>query len=173
MAYIPGGGIKRPLNTLENPTYPDIRRGPPRFRSAGKHWKVDVGATLMDQYANRQLTEGTLLIQSRDYNKTIYGQSSHRDVVNKNFRPPLLDPIKDFYPLSRLPRERVIPRLNPGTAGGSTSGFASQNMRPNGLEKYYEHRLKPGSMGVTHYAPPSLVVENDDGEYAPLPTARP
>ena len=34
-------GLKKPLNMIENPVYPDIKKGPPRFVWSRKHWNVD------------------------------------------------------------------------------------------------------------------------------------
>lgn len=100
---------------MENPVFPDIKKGPPRFVNAGKNWMVDPGATMRDTEPMTQFTEHAVLVQSRDYNKTAYGQSSHRDVVNAEFRPPIQSPYEDFGPVTRIPCtiHSIKPRINP------------------------------------------------------------
>lgn len=161
MAYIPGAGIKKPLNMLEGPVYPDIKKAPPRFQWSGKNWKVDT-SVLRDTEQMTQFYEPAVLVQPRDYNKTRYGQSSHRDVVNAEFRPPLLDPIEDFVPLSRLPRKPVVPNINPSSAGhdGGTSTYTARNQRINGVESFLTDRVKGGLWRPTFYAPIEVPVDN-------------
>jgi hypothetical protein len=131
----PSGGLKKPLNMVQGPVYPDIRKGPPRFISAGKHWTADVGRTMIDTGDNFETFYGYAVnVQSRDYNKTAYGQSSHKDVVNQAFRPPLRDPYLDERPLSRVPAtiNAIIPRGNPGSSSdtGGTVGYQARNNIP-------------------------------------------
>ena len=125
MSTVLGNGIKKPLNMIENPVYPDIKKGPPRFVWSRKYWQVDPGATMRDTEPITQFIEPAVLAQSRDYNKTVYGQSSHKDIVNAAFRPPLLDYYEDIGPLNRIPAttKAIIPHINPSTAGhgGGTS----------------------------------------------------
>ena len=78
--------MKKPLNQLQNPEYPDIKAPPTRFRSAGKHWTVDVGQALRDLEDFTQGYENAVLYQSKDWNKTNYGKSSFRQAANHNFR---------------------------------------------------------------------------------------
>jgi hypothetical protein len=106
------GILKKAQNALENPVYPDIRKAPPRFQDSGKHWTVDVGKTMAQTEFMPQFQENAILAQERDYNERIYGKSSHRDVVNKAFRPPLITQ-EDILPLNRIPRSAVVPRTNP------------------------------------------------------------
>ena len=151
MSYIPGGGIKKPLNALENPIYPDIKATLPRFVWSKKHWTVDVGQTLRDKEDDVQRYENAVLSQARDYNETIYGKSSHRDFVNLNFRPPLLRR-EDILPLSRLPRENVVPHLNPGTDNES-SGYLAKNVDLSGVAKTLTDRVKKGEWRPTYDMP--------------------
>lgn len=160
MSYIPGAGIKKPLGVIELPIYPDIKRGPPRFVNAKKYWKVDVGATMRDTEHNTQLIENAVLVQPRDYNKTRYGISSHKDVVNKAFRPPLIT-MEDHMPLSRLPRPIAVPRTNPSTVSdGGTSGYLAFNPRPNNIQKGLTNRIKNEQYRPTFYYPMDMPVDN-------------
>lgn len=159
MAYIPGAGIKKPLNMMENPVYPDIKRGPPRFVWSGKHWKVDAGATMRDTEPITQFYEDAVLAVSHDYNQNVYGKSSHRDIVNAAFRPPLLDPYTDFYPLNRIPctRDTIIPHINPGTAH---DGYRAKNERTNNVESALTDRVQKGELQPTFYCPLSQPQDN-------------
>lgn len=114
MAYIPGAGIKKPLNPMSLPVRPNIKKGPPRFQWSRKHWRVDEGET------SRNITNGNIqnfvgdavLLQSRNYNKQRYGIRSHRDYVDEFSRPPI-QTIEDIEPLSRQRRKPVWGRINP------------------------------------------------------------
>lgn len=106
--------LKKPLNALENPVYPDIRGKPPRFYQTRKHWVVDAPKVMAQVEFQPDYLDYVVLPQQRDYNERIYGKSSSRDVVNKAFRPPLIT-MEDTMPLNRIPRGAVIPRNNPGT----------------------------------------------------------
>ena len=153
-SYIPGAGLKQPMNLIEGPYYPEIQKGPPRFAWSRKHWTVDDGYINLNLEHNRQQIEPSILVQSRDYNKTIYGQSSHRDVVNKNFRPPLLT-LEDRVPLSRIPRRPVRPRGNPSTVsdGGGTTTYTHQNGSLSNLQKHLTNRIKSSQISPVYYLP--------------------
>jgi hypothetical protein len=157
-------GMKKPLNMMEAPVYPDIKKGPPRFVWSKKHWNVDTGATLMSTEPFTQLLENVVLAQSRDYNKTIYGQSSYREIVNAEFRPPLISHYEDVGPLNRVPTKikSLVPRINPATAGygSGTSGFTSKNDRPSDIEKALTDRVKKGDERPTFYAPFDVPQDN-------------
>jgi len=162
MSYIPGAGIKKALNQLEGPIYPDIKKGPPRFKWSGKHWLADP-AVMRDTEQITQFYEPAILAQARDYNQTVYGQSSHKDIVNAAFRPPLIDPIEDIYPLTRIPAtsKTIIPRINPGTAfADGTSGYSARNQRINNIEKHLTDRIKAGEWRPTFFAPIDVPVDN-------------
>lgn len=152
-AYIPGAGLRKPLNQMENPIYPDIKQGPPRFQNSGKHWVVDVGQTLKDTEDMPNINDHSVLYQSRDYNKTVYGQSSHKDVVNLEFRPPLIDQ-DDLLPLSRIPRKRVVPRINP------KGPYEVQNNTPSEVEKHLTDKVKEGHYHPTFYCPRDAPIDN-------------
>jgi hypothetical protein len=153
MAFIPNGAMKKPLNQLNNPIYPDIKQAYPEFKWSGKHWMVDAGRTLIETENVPQMLGDSVLVQSRDYNQTIYGKSSHRDYVNEEFRPPLLRQ-EDYLPLSRQPRPRVTPRTNPGTAHDSgTSGYRAQNDTVSEVHKYITDRIKDPYWRATFYQP--------------------
>ena len=161
MSYYPGSGVKKPLNIVEGPMFPDIKQALPRFVDAGKHWTVDTGATVLDTGHLDQTLNGAILAQSRSYNQTVYGQSSFKDVVNKNFRPPLLSQ-DDFLPLSRQPRKIVVPRINPS---GVAESFFVQNNRPGEIGSYLTDRVKEGEWRPTFFAP--ITFPNDSN--APVP----
>lgn len=156
-------GLKKPLNMLENPVYPDIKKPPPRFVWSRKHWTVDTGATLMSTEPITQLIEHAVLAQSRDYNQTIYGQSSHKDNVNAEFRPPLISYYEDIGPLTRVPTKiaAIVPRDNPGTAFETGSnGYVAKNERPSSIEKSLTDRVKKGDARPTFYAPIETPIDN-------------
>lgn len=148
MSYIPGAGIKKPLNTMEVPIFPDIKKGPPEFKSAGKHWNVDVGRTLLE--LGPQHLDHAVLAVSRDENKTRYGQSSHRDYVNEAFRPPIIT-LEDTLPLNRQPRKQVVPRINPGTA--DAGGFAAKNEKKNDTLDHITDKVSTAYWDSGYYAP--------------------
>ena len=163
-SYTPGSGLKKPMNMLENPVYPDIKKGPPRFVWSRKHWNVDVGATLRDTEPFIQFIEPAVLAQSRSYNTTVYGQSSHKDIVNAEFRPPLLSPYEDLGPLTRVPAtiHAIIPRINPSTAGhgSGTSGYTAKNERVADVAGALTDRVKAGEWRPTFYAPMEVPMDN-------------
>ena len=161
MAYYPGAGVKKPLNIIEGPMFPDIKETLPRFVDAKKHWTVDTGATILDTGHLDQTLNGAILAQSRSYNQTVYGQSSSKDVVNKNFRPPLLSQ-DDFLPLSRQPRKIVVPRINPS---GVADSFFKQNNQPPAIDSYLTDRIKAGEWRPTFFAP--ITFPNDSNAIVP------
>ena len=133
-------GFKKPINQLENPIQPIILGELPRFRWSKKHWTVGP-EVIRDTENITQFIDDAVLTQSRDYNKTIYGQSSFAEKVNGGaFRPPPLSYYEDIGPLNRIPVtiDAITPRINPGTAGfdSGTSGFTSQTARDGDV---YEH----------------------------------
>ena len=156
------GIMKKPLNMLQNPVLPDIRQGPPIFQWTGKHWNVDVGKVLIETEHSPQLVESSILVQSRDYNKqTAYGRSSHKDVVNENFRPPLIDPIVDLQPLSRLKHPQSFVRLNPGTPhAGFTSELQDNQSFKNLRKASKDGKATSRPSRPTFFRPLNLVEDN-------------
>lgn len=155
-------GIKKPMNQLNNPVFPDIKKAPPRFTWSRKHWNVDVGATMRDTEAITQFRENAVLAQARDYNQTVYGKSSFQDKI-VNFRPPLLDPIEDFFPANRIPvtSRAITPRINPTTASDAgTSGYLAKNERISDIESHLTDRLKHGEWRPTFYCPIEVPQDN-------------
>ncbi|MDB4769527.1 hypothetical protein OAG24_01040 [bacterium] len=156
------GGIKKPLNQLEGPVYPDIKKGPPIFKWSRKHWSVG-SDVLRDTEHMSQFYEPAVLAQSRDYNKTIYGQSSHKDIVNAAFRPPIQNPLFDHFPMNRIPvtSEAIIPRINPGTAfSDGTGGYHAKNERHSDIEGALTDRISTGEMRPTFYCPIDQPLDN-------------
>lgn len=164
MSYIPGAGLKKPLNVLTQPVFPDIRKGPPEFKWSGKHWKVDTGATLRDTETFTQFSDPAVLAVSRDYNKTIYGQTSFKNIVNAEFRPPLSNVYEDDGPLNRLPwkLQAVVPRINPGTAWGpsGTSSYTADNDRTTEIPKAITDKIKVARTRPTIYCPIDIPLDN-------------
>ncbi len=164
MSFIPGAGLKKPLNMITGPVYPDIRKGPPRFVNSGKYWKVDTGSTLMDTEPYTQLVEPAVLAVSRNNNQTTYGVTSFKTTVNAEFRPPLANVYEDFGPLNRLPVKlhAIVPRINPGTAGfgSGTSGYTAQNDTSTVIDKSLTDRVKIAEARPTAYCPMDLPIDN-------------
>ena len=161
MSYIPGGGVKKPLNLLEGPIFPDIKKTLPPFKWSGKFWQADPGRTLLATQDLPDTYTYAILAQSRDYNsQTAYGKSSWRQPINETFRLPLITQ-EDILPLSRLPRPITVPRINPGTADDSnTGGYAAQNNYPSEIVHYLTDRVKPMESRATFFAPTDLPLDN-------------
>lgn len=134
-------GFKRPTNQIENPVYPDIRKAPERWRNAGKHWMVDMGAVTLNTeiYNNLNMAAGGVLAQDRDFNKQMFGgASSYQDKI-VNFRPPLLNYYDDVHPQHMVPctTKPIFGHLNPTTVVvGGTSAYLADNDRPIDTDKY-------------------------------------
>lgn len=161
-SYFPGRGRKKPMNQLEAPVFPDIKKGPPRFIWTKKHWTVDTGRTMAEIEHIPQMLENSVLYQSYDYNSQhAYGKYPTYDVfVNKEFRPPLIDR-DDILPLSRIPRPVVGMRINPGSSHPSgNSSFSDSNMHITGIEKNISDRVKSGEIRPTFFAPIDMPTDN-------------
>ena len=156
--------MKKPLNQIEVPAYPDIKKGPPRFVWSRKHWVADPGAVMRDAEPFTQFYENAVLVQSRNYNETQYGKSSHKDVVNAEFRPPLISPYEDNYAITRIPCtiHAIVPHINPTTADdtGGTTSYQAKNQRPSDIEGALTDRLKDATWRPTFYAPMDAPVDN-------------
>lgn len=147
---------KAPLNALENPVYPDIKRGPPRRIHIRPKWTVD---------ADREATEGIIdhpelyahAILEHDYSesKFKYGRMNpdHTLVVNENFRPPP-DDLEDYLPLSRMKVGTVAVRTNPG--GGY---YKAQNTSLAEVNSYLSDRVKSATSVPTIEVKLSLPIE--------------
>lgn len=107
------GLLKQPLNIIEQPIQPFIQRDPPEFKWSKRHWMVNAGETLRNQETNTQSYDDAVLAVARSENQTRYGQRSYISKVDKNFRPPIVDPMLDLMPLSRMPRPATQARTNP------------------------------------------------------------
>ena len=161
-SHFPGRGLKKPLNMLQTPIYPDIKKGPPRFVWTKKHWVVDPGRTMTEVEHVPQLQEAAVLYQSYDYNSQhAYGKRpTYTAVVNKEFRPPLIDR-DDIMPLSRIPRPTAVPRINPGGAHPSgNNSFSEQNINIPDVGKYLTNRIKEGQIQPTFFCPIDTPVDN-------------
>lgn len=161
MSYIPGSGFKKPLNQIENPIVPDIKKAPPRFQWSGKHWTVDVEKTLMEQENNTQLIEPAILAQNRDYNQAHYGKSSYQEKITV-FRMPLQNSYEDFGPLNRLPTKlhAIQPRLNPGTAFDGNSSYVDNSAGIPEMNKYISDKIVSKEWHETFFAPMSGPLDN-------------
>lgn len=134
---------KKPLNAIEVPVQPFIQKDPPRYYTVPKHWEVHVDDVLKNQHDNTQLIGDSILAVAYDENKRRYGQNSYIPKVNKEFRPPLIDPEYDTVPLSRIPRPRTRPRLNPD------SYSHAQNNHGQDVSSHIDHRELIGNVRPT------------------------
>jgi len=181
---------KKPMNVIEYPVSNFVSKDPPRFYKTKKHWTVHTGDILRGQSDNTQLFDGSVLAVSRYENQGRYGRSSYTPKVNKEFRPPLVDPEYDLVPLCRIPRPRTQARINPDAshlaqtqniAGIDVSSMIDErkmkgNVRPSftiNMElpqderamNYPDLKIKqPVVAGYTAVNTP-MVVENDKREY--------
>ena len=108
--------LKKPLNVIEQPVGIFIQKQRPIFKDSGKSQQVNVSTIMRNQETNTQSYDHAVLAVSRSENQTRYGQRSYFGIVNKEFRPPLIDPEFDLMPLSRIPRPRTMARTNPGSS---------------------------------------------------------
>ena len=137
---------RKPLNMIEQPQWPEIREGPPRFVKVKRTSKVDVGAIVMDADHYPELWGHAILTNSWNDNQTKYGtRPNHTLVVNKEFRPPVQDE-EDIYPISRGKRPVVFGRINPG--GGYVK---AQNTSANQVDGWLkeDERVAEGSIAPT------------------------
>ncbi len=162
-SYIPGAGFKKPLNMLEQPIYPDIKKGPPIFKWSGRYNPVDVGQTMLDTEADTQLISDAILSQAYSFGKDRYGHSSHQEKLVE-FRPPLENFYEDHGPLNRLPTKvnAIIPRINPGTTaeGSGTSLFINNNNSIQEIDKFITDRISTNTYRTSFYAPLDLPMDN-------------
>lgn len=157
MAYLAGAGFKKPLNMLETPIYPDIKKTIPRFQWSGKHWNVDTAKVMLEQEGNEQLLADSILAQNRDYGRDQYGHSSYQEKITV-FRPPLISAYEDNMPLNRLPTKiyAIQPRINPGTAHGQGgSAYEANNSSVPEISKYITDRIATNQWRETFFAPMS------------------
>jgi len=156
MSYIPGQGIKKPMNMMQAPIYPDIRQGPIQFKNSGKFWQVDVGQTLLDTEPNTQIIEDAVLAKSYRDNIDKYGQTSYQEKITV-FRPPLQSAYEDFGPLNRLPTKikAITPYINPGTVtdGSGTTSFAAYNQTIQEVDRFITDKVTTPSWRNTYHMP--------------------
>jgi hypothetical protein len=161
--WIAGGGLKKPLNVLQQPILPDIKQSYPRFVNSGKFWQVDVGETLLGTETNTQLYSDAVLSRSYRENIDKYGQSSHKERITV-FRPPLQSAYEDFEPLSRLPTKilTIVPRVNPGTTtdSGGTTAYAVNNQQQQEVTRFITDRINTESWHQTYYMPLDTTLDN-------------
>lgn len=137
---------KKPMNTIEGPVQPFIRKDPPRAYKTKKHWVVHTDDIIRAQDDNTQLIDDYVLAVSRDENQTRYGKRSYIPKVNKEFRPPLIDPEYDLTPLSRLPRPRTSVRTNPDATGVA----ATQNIHGQDVSSMIDERKMYAAVRPTY-----------------------
>lgn len=166
MAGFSNPQMKRPLNILEhNPedmaNY--IIRDPPKMVSSGKHWQVDVGAVV--NQAGRDVSDlrDYVLPVPRNRNQTQYGISSARHVVNKNFRPPIIDP-DSMYGESRRPRRPTRVRVNPSAtwytpANSENALDITAFVMRDGLDKVMKSNPRPIYRRPIHQTPSQMYGE--------------
>ncbi len=154
MAYYPGQGFKKPMNMMEAPIYPDIKKGPIQFKNSGKHWTVDVGQTLLDTEPNTQLLGDAVLAVSYRDNIDRYGQSSYQEKIAV-FRPPLQNYYEDFGPLNRLPTKihAITPYMTPGTAFDDNNTFTAMNNDVQEVHRFITDKVTTPSWRNTFFMP--------------------
>jgi hypothetical protein len=154
MSYIAGQGFKKPMNMMEAPIYPDIKKGPIQFKNSGKHWTVDVGQTLIDTEPNTQLIEDAVLAVSYRDNIDRYGQSSYQEKITV-FRPPLQNHYEDFESLTRLPTKLhpITPYMIPGTAFDDNNTFTSMNNDIQEVHRYITDKVTTPAWRNTYFMP--------------------
>lgn len=154
MSYMPGQGFKKPMNMMDAPIYPDIKKGPIQFKNSGKHWTVDVGQTLLDTEPHTQLIEDAVLAVSYRDNIDRYGQSSYQEKITV-FRPPLQNYYEDFGPLNRLPTKihAITPYMTPGTAFDDNSTFSSMNNDIQEVHRFITDKVTTPAWRNTYFMP--------------------
>lgn len=113
---------------------------------AGIYSKVDVG-NIMRQADTPQFVDDSVLRVARDENITRYGQRSFNPKVNKEFRPPLRDPIIDKFPLSRIPVTTTFGHLN------EKIPVEPQNNRNADIKKSIDQIRRVASVRPTYVIP--------------------
>lgn len=145
------GGLyrRKVLNNLEQPQWPDIKKGPPRFVKSKRHSPVDVGRTVMDADKYPETWGYQVLTNSKDITQKYGRRPHHTLVVDREFRPPPLG-LEDTMPISRGRRPTVFGRINPG--GGY---FKAQNISANEVDGYLkeDERVSIGSLAPTYESP--------------------
>jgi len=145
-------GMKQPLNMLENPIYPNIRKELPQFKSSGKHWTVGP-EVILNHHDETQMYQNAILPVSRDFVTRQYGVSSHRSYVNKAFRPPLIR-MEDTMSLSRQPRPATSGRINPSLSNAAGSNiFSTQNSTISNIQGYLTDGIKDAYVRPTAFCP--------------------
>lgn len=145
------GGLyrRKVLNNIEQPQWPDIKKGPPRFVKSKRYSPVDVGRTIMDSDKYPETWGYQVLTNSKDITQKYGRRPHHTMVVNKEFRPPPVG-LEDTMPISRGRRPTVFGRINPG--GGY---FKAQNTSANEVDGYLkeDERAVVGKLAPTYESP--------------------
>lgn len=128
---------RKSLNVLEQPTYPCLQRERPHWYQTKKNPEVPISEIIREQEDNYQSYEHYVLPVSRTENQTKYGKSSYTSKVNKNFRPPLLDPYEDLVALSRQPRPATSARNNPDGV------LRDQNIGCQDVSAFIDYKVSP------------------------------
>ena len=115
--------FKRPLNLIDNPIYPDIKKSQPKQKSTGKFWQVDE-SILLDRLTEDTTTyQEALLTQGRQYGNYKYAQSSFpKKLVDDYIRIPLTDPRESFHALHRMPETLIRTQFSTGYSTGYIPG---------------------------------------------------
>lgn len=114
---------KKPLNMIEAPIYPDIRKAPPKVKTAGKHWTVDVGLSGIAYGVHDPFDKVAILAQ--DYDANTRGKTSMRSIVNATLRPPPVDLTQSFA-LHKIP-VRMVSAIRGREFNGAPSEFHSHD----------------------------------------------
>jgi hypothetical protein len=151
-------GRHKVLNQLEQPQWPEIRKGPPRWQSSKRTNKVDVGSVVMESDSYPETWGHAILTRSYTSGQDQYGRKPHHTMtVDEEFRPPT-EQQEDLLPISRQKRPKVFGRINPG--GGRTKAQNTSLNQVSGWLKEDERVVK-GSIAptfespITFFEPPS------------------
>ena len=156
---------KRAHDVIQGPIHPFIQKNGPRFQSAGKHWSVHPDDVIRQQADNTQLFDGSILAVSRQENQYRYGKNSYISKVNKNFRPPLIDPEYDLVPLCRIPRPRTQIRINP------ESMAKAQNAHETDVSSFIDTRVLKGAVRPSFTI--NMPIQNQENKYPELKFNKP
>lgn len=123
---------KRPLNLLEGPIYPDIKKEMPKFRDSKKYWTVD-SSVVKESEKYPFFVESIVEPISREKGTFEYGQSSFRSYVNEQVIYPKMTPYNSRYINDYRP---IFPE------GNIDSPYTKDGRLINGLSSYLTNRVK-------------------------------
>lgn len=142
-SFIPGQGLKKPLNMLENPEIPLIKKSAPTHIQTGKHWVVHEN-TMMHEENPFKLNDA-VLVQKWDHNDYRNGKSAYEERIGDAVRFPIENYYEHHGPLNRIPAtiHTKFIEVNPSTVSdGGTSGYIAQNGHEQLIDRQIYDDLK-------------------------------